>query len=297
MVGILVYGAENVFTRPPRPSPHTAGVTSSLICGGLVFVVNRQLFFHEKNKNKNKKLCLEEGEATALASLEHAAELFNLRQIDMSAFPPPPPTERSLSSPISRAAEVEDAAAHTEDAKQASHSRSKRSKTSAADDNTAAAGGGAAAVGPTLRDSAAFVSAAQPVAAVGIHAPRALSSDASRDDRDRRVARVAAFNNRAVLLIAAGRGTEACRLLRSCLLILPGEPRPAFNLALALWRLGRPRLACSHWLEARGWGGELGRGGDLEMLSRLLESARRRKVVCATVLCFYCRAKNGDFVR
>lgn len=226
-------------------------------------------------------------------SLEHAAGLLNLRQIDMSACPPPPPTERSLSSPIARAAEVADAAAHTEDARQASHSRSKRSKNSGADDNTAAAGGGsAAAVGPKRRDSAAFVPAAQPVAAAGIHAPQALSSDASRDDRDRRVARVAAFNNRAVLLIAAGRGAEACRLLRSCLLILPGEPRPAFNLALALWRLGRPRLACSHWLEARGWGEELGRGGDLEMLSRLLESARRRKVVCAIVLRFYFRTKR-----
>lgn len=116
-------------------------------------------------------------------------------------------------------------------------------------------------------------------------------------DRDRRVARAAAFNNRAVLLIAAGRGDEACRLLRACLQLLPEEPRPAFNLALALWRLGRPRAACAHWMTARGWlwsanalnedgdrissgGGAAagGRCGDVHSFTRLLESARRRKV-------------------
>lgn len=112
-------------------------------------------------------------------------------------------------------------------------------------------------------------------------------------DRQRRVARAAAFNNRAVLLIVSGRGVEACRYLRACLDLLPGEPRPAFNLALALWRLGRPHAACAHWMAVRGWlwpdrrrsgsgsGGD-GIGGDPETLSRLLESARRRKVIGRT---------------
>lgn len=101
-------------------------------------------------------------------------------------------------------------------------------------------------------------------------------------DRHRRLARAAAFNNRAVLLIAAGRGLEACGLLRACLLMLPGEPRPAFNLVLALWRLGRPRAACVQWMTFRGWvcdgGGGIPGGGDVEAFTRLLESARRRKV-------------------
>lgn len=112
------------------------------------------------------------------------------------------------------------------------------------------------------------------------------NNPADSHDRDRRVARAAAFNNRAILHIASGRGIEGCRLLRSCLLLLPGEPRPAFNLALALWRLGRPRAACVHWLEARGWGnggggGDGGRGWGkvAETFRRRLESARRRKVL------------------
>lgn len=105
-------------------------------------------------------------------------------------------------------------------------------------------------------------------------------SAAERHQRHQRIARTVAYNNRAVLLIAAGRCVEACRLLRACLSLLPGEPRPAFNLALALWRLGRPREACSQWLESRGWlkvGGS-GDGVDVDRFSRLLEAARRRKV-------------------
>lgn len=105
-------------------------------------------------------------------------------------------------------------------------------------------------------------------------------SAADRHQRHQRIARTVAYNNRAVLLTAAGRCAEACRLLRACLSLLPGEPRPAFNLALALWRLGRPREACSQWLESRGWlkAGASGDGVDVDRFSRLLEASRRRKV-------------------
>lgn len=207
------------------------------------------------------------------ASLDRAAQLLNRRQIDMSL---PPPTSSAASPPIRKttavaaAAKAAAAAAPPQPGKRKMPTPQEppRGKRSTASITTAhATGNGSSADEVTPRDRAV--------------------------DRDRRLARSAAFNNRAALLVTAGRGEEACRLLRACLLLLPEEPRPVFNLALALWRLGRRRAACVHWLEARNWLGGGGRGGgggagggseggggreSVEEFTKLLDSARRRKV-------------------
>ncbi|CAM9709223.1 unnamed protein product [Scytosiphon promiscuus] len=214
-------------------------------------------------------LCLEEGEKIVEASLDKAAQLLNRRQIDMS-LPSPPPSSSSSSSSSSR--------------------RSKRNKPTATPQQQQQQQwlpGTTAASPPT----------APPTSRGGISSNGGTGGGDGGDgdapharatDRDRRLARSAAFNNRAVLLIASGRGEEACRLLRACLLLLPEQARPSFNLTLALWRLGRRRAASSHWLGARGWleadggggGGDSGRRrASRERFTRLLESARRQKAV------------------
>eukprot|EP00903_Cladosiphon_okamuranus_P008302 g7988.t1 len=236
-------------------------------------------------------LCLEEGEAVVEASLDRAVQLLNRRQIDMSL---PPPTSLSSSSstcppPIQKttaaAAAVEAATAEAAAAWPTTTPQPPGKRRRPAPQET------------PRGEAAAAATAISPPPHVDVAADRSENGASNnhnnvdgkpRDhravDRDRRLARSAAFNNRAVLLIAAGRGEEACWLLRACLLLLPEEPRPVFNLALALWRLGRRRAACVHWLKARNWLGDDGGGGDggggrgsVEGFTRLLDAARRRK--------------------
>ena len=244
------------------------------------------------------------------ASLDRAAQLLNRRQIDMSLPPPPSSSSSSSSSSasprpirktksVAAAAEAAAAAAAwptTLPPPPPPPGKRKRSPTQELPlgENTAAA---KMAVTPgDVADnshSRSFSSGPGPAPddAAG-HDKNSNNGDTApleqrAVDRDRRLARAAAFNNRAVLLIAVGRGQEACRLLRACLLLLPEEPRPVFNLALALWRLGRRRAACVHWLEARSWLGGVGEDGGggggegrgaVDGFTKLLDAARRRKV-------------------
>ncbi|CAM9179042.1 unnamed protein product, partial [Pylaiella littoralis] len=233
-------------------------------------------------------LCLEEGEAVVEASLDRATQLLNLRQIDMSLPPPPPPRSSSSSPPPPPAIRTTAARRRQQEQQQQQKQQSAVTITLTTpppppppppypgnnnnnnnNNNNTNSGENEGVVAPPPPH------------------PRDLAVD-----RDRRLARSAAFNNRAVLLVAAGRGEEACRLLRACLLLLPGEPRPVFNLTLALWRLGRRRAACAHWLEARGWLGDVGGGGaggggggggggmaNTEAFAKLLDSACRRKAL------------------
>lgn len=256
-------------------------------------------FTNEINKNNIVQLCLEEGEAVAMESLRRVEQLLNRRQIDMSK----PRTTANVTSQAQARGTVTPQGVRKPP--------SKRSRSSEAKSTTSAGGnpGGQATTsksssastkrthaGTTTSDRATETSGAahdrnqtlpesNPISAFAGIATETLGDTNAVDDRQRRLARTAAYNNRAILLIADGRGAEACRLLRSCLTLLPGEERPSFNLTLALWRLGRPRAACAHWLEARGWlrrswtgvGGKE-EAGNVEAHERLLESARQRRV-------------------
>lgn len=217
------------------------------------------------------KLCLEEGEGTAADSLDMAVQLLNRRQIDM---PLPSPAATSAV-----AAEAETAACREEEplnTKKPARSKIPSPTISAVSSAPSSDASPAEKVAHDDARSPSFSSSSS------LSTSSSLSPPGVTDalDRDRRLARTAAFNNGAVLLVAAGRGGEALRLLRACISLLPGESRPVFNLALVLWRLNRPRAACAHWLEARGWldGGRRKGEGESEAFTRLLELARRRKV-------------------
>ncbi|CAM9521959.1 unnamed protein product [Ascophyllum nodosum] len=231
--------------------------------------------------------CLEEEEAVAMRSLEEAARLLNLRQINMSApFPPPPSRRDRPGAAVARSGGREEAPMQNKPAASSGvafvlSTYGEGSSTSDATPDSRGAAIAASSLGGEAVSSSA--SATKTEAPVSTPAAAAM---AEAQERHRRIARTVAYNNRAVLLIAGGRCGEACRLLRACLLLLPREPRPAFNLALALWRMGLPREACAHWLEARGWwksgqdsgvGGGSGGDAGVQEFTRLLESARRRK--------------------
>ena len=227
-----------------------------------------------------------------MRSLEEAARLLNLRQINMSApFPPPPSRRDRPGAAVARSGGREEAPMQNKPAASSGvafvlSTYGEGSSTSDATPDSRGAAIAASSLGGEAVSSSA--SATKTEAPVSTPAAAAM---AEAQERHRRIARTVAYNNRAVLLIAGGRCGEACRLLRACLLLLPREPRPAFNLALALWRMGLPREACAHWLEARGWwksgqdsgvGGGSGGDAGVQEFTRLLESARRRKVCLLT---------------
>lgn len=235
------------------------------------------------------------------ASLDRAAKLLNRRPIDMSL---PWPTSSSSASASSSASSSAIRQTPTVAVKEKAAATATAEAVAAWPTTSPPSGKRRMPIAPDPpgeKSSSVPSTPGDGAAADGIGAEEVTLLDRAVD-RDRRLARSAAFNNRAVLLIAAGRVEEACPLLRACVLLLPEQPRPLFNLTLALWRLGHRRAACAHWLEARNWlgggGGGRGAGGvsggasgrdSVEAFTRLLASARRRKVSllksCARLVC------------
>jgi len=92
-----------------------------------------------------------------------------------------------------------------------------------------------------------------------------------------------ALNNQALLFAAKGCTVQACHQLRRALLVCgPDEHRPAFNLALLLWKSMQCEEASNFWISWR-FREETSRSGVclLDVCLDLLQEAQVRRASCA----------------